>query len=281
MGAIGEGGVRVLNTAVVHAAHATTQELGAVEEAERAELKRRAARFRGSWQRLSLRGKTALLVDDGVATGATAKAACQVARTQDAARVVLAVPVGVPSAIAELREQADEVVCLAMPEWFLAVGAWYERFEQTSDEHVVDLLARAPHPPAAVADPPVRDDDLQVFAGSVPLQGHLTISERPVGLVSFAHGGGSSRYSPRNRRVARVLGDAGLATLLFDLLSLSEESDRERVFDVELLANRLAEVTEWVHQQQWSAICRHLFRQMPTRCFGAVLSVSRNPFRDR
>ncbi|MPY85098.1 MAG: hypothetical protein GEV00_17650 [Actinophytocola sp.] len=92
-----------------------------------------------------------------------------------------------------------------------------------------------------------------MFAESVPLQGHLTIPERPVGLVLFAHGSGSSRHSPRNRYVARVLGDAGLGTLLFDLLSPDEESDRAHVFDIELLATRLAEATEWVRRQQWSA----------------------------
>jgi len=257
MGAIGEGGVRVLNTAVVRAAHVTAQELGAVEYAERGELERRAARFRAGGRRLSLRGKTALVVDDGIATGATAKAACQVARVQGAAQVVLAVPVGPPSAIAELKEAADEVVCLDTPEWFLAVGACYERFDQTSDEQVVALLARArgraPQPLTTVDDPPARDEDIQVLAGSTPLQGHLTVPERPIGLVLFAHGSGSSRHSPRNRYVAQVLADAGLGTLLFDLLSPDEESDRARVFDIELLATRLAEATEWVRRQQWSA----------------------------
>lgn len=262
MGAIGEDGVRVLNTDVVHAAHVTPQELGAIEDAERVELERRADRFRGGTPRVSLAGKTALVVDDGVATGATAKAACQVARAHGAAQVILAVPVAAPDVVRALRESADEVVCLETPRWFTAVGEWYVHFGQTSDDEVLTLLTRAreqhpvPNAEAAAADPLLRDDDVEIHVGNITLPGHVTIPDRPLGMVVFAHGSGSSRHSPRNRFVARVLNEAGLATLLFDLLTADEEASRALVFDIDLLASRLIEVTEWLRQQPWCAEMR-------------------------
>src|SRR6266566_7393614 len=143
MGAIGEGGVRIINPEVVAIAHVTDAEIAAVERRERAELDRRARRFRGDRPRTPLAGRTAVIIDDGIATGSTARAACQVARAQGAARVVLAVPVAPPSACAALAADADEVICLETPGHFLAIGEWYQDFSQTSDREVVSLLQRA------------------------------------------------------------------------------------------------------------------------------------------
>ncbi len=257
MGAIGEDGVRVLNHEVLAMARVGEEEVAVVERSERAELERRAARFRGSRPRTPLVGRTAVVVDDGIATGSTARAACQVARAHGASRVILAVPVAPRSSLGFLAEVADELVCLATPEPFYAVGQFYRDFSQTSDEEVVELLQRAdtrtvapPVPPVAVGvDPPVRDEDVVVRTGAVRLVGHLTIPEECAGLVVFAHGSGSSRHSPRNRFVAAVLNSAGLGTLLFDLLTPEEEFDRAAVFDIELLADRLGAVTRWLEAQ--------------------------------
>lgn len=142
-GAIGEGGVRVLNPDVVRLANITRDEMAEVERRERAELERRARRFRGDRKPVDLAGRTVIVVDDGIATGGTARAACQVARAHGASRVVLAVPVGAPETIASMRGDADEVVCLETPEHFYAIGAWYEDFTQASDEDVVERLRRA------------------------------------------------------------------------------------------------------------------------------------------
>jgi pimeloyl-ACP methyl ester carboxylesterase len=95
----------------------------------------------------------------------------------------------------------------------------------------------------------VRDEEVEVAAGPVPLAGHLTVPEQALGAVVFAHGSGSSRHSPRNRYVAAVLNDARLATLLFDLLTPDEELDRANVFDIELLAGRLVDVTAWLRKE--------------------------------
>ena len=147
MGAIGEDGARVINADVVRYAGVSAADIAAVERRERSELERRIKRFRGDAPREPLAGRVAVLVDDGIATGSTARAACQVARAQGAARVVLAVPVAPPSAGAALAGDADELVCLETPQRFLAIGEWYEDFSQTRDEEVVSLLrtARAEH----------------------------------------------------------------------------------------------------------------------------------------
>jgi putative phosphoribosyl transferase len=257
MGAIGEDGARVLNERVVHLAGVTGKELAAVEERERAELDRRAARFRRGRLRVPLASRTAVIVDDGIATGSTARAACQVARAQGASRVVLAVPVAPPTAISELREDADDVVCLELPWDFFAIGQFYVDFSQTSDEEVSACLERAAARPPIVeaaasspdpVDPPARDEEVAIQAGPVRLSGRLTVPDGSPGTVIFAHGSGSSRHSPRNRFVATVLNQAGLGTLLFDLLTPAEEVDRANVFDIELLARRLVDVTDWLRR---------------------------------
>jgi putative phosphoribosyl transferase len=254
-GAIGEDGVRVINNGIVADANLTAAEMAQVETRERAELQRRVHRFRDGRPRIPVQGRTAVIVDDGIATGATARAACQVARTHGAARVVLAVPVAAQDSAAALADAADEVICLQTPQWLWAVGAWYHDFGQTSDDEVAGLLRNAaegvPEPLAAPAgDPWLRDEEVRVLAGRVELAGHLTIPEHPTGVVVFAHGSGSSRHSPRNRYVASVLNRAGLGTLLFDLLTPDEELNRARVFDIDLLAQRLVDVTGWLTRQK-------------------------------
>ena len=243
MGAIGEGGVRIINPEVVAITRVTGGEIAAVETRERAELERRARRFRGDRPRTPLTGRTAIVVDDGIATGSTARAACQVARAQGAVRVVLAVPVAPPSARTALADDADEVICLETPRHFLAIGEWYQDFSQTSDGEVVRLLRLA-----AGEAPVPGGSEVVIAAGPARLAGQLTRPGSGAGIVLFAHGSGSSRHSLRNRFVAGVLAGAGLGTLLFDLLTPAEEGDRVNVFDVGLLAG-LAAATRWLHEQ--------------------------------
>lgn len=141
MGALGEAGVRVLNEEVVRLAGVRPRDLQAVEARERRELERRAADYRRHHRRVPLDGRTAVIVDDGIATGSTARAACDVARALDAARVVLATPVAPLSSLLELRSYADDVVCLLTPVSFFAVGEWYDDFEPTTDDEVMSLLS--------------------------------------------------------------------------------------------------------------------------------------------
>jgi putative phosphoribosyl transferase len=138
-GAVGPGGVIVHNRDVE--AHLTAEEMAEVVAGERSELERREERYRSGRPTLDLTGRTAIIVDDGLATGATARAAVAVARGLGAARVVVAVPVGAPDAVALLRAEADEVICPLAPPAFGAVGRYYGRFPQVSDADVVAALA--------------------------------------------------------------------------------------------------------------------------------------------
>jgi putative phosphoribosyl transferase len=142
MGAVGEHGARVVNQQVVDAARITNDQFAAVEARERAELERRAEHLRGTRAHVALGGTTALIVDDGIATGATARAACEVARAQGAARIVLAAPVAPPSTIRAMREVADDVVVVEAPERFFAIGEFYSDFSATTDDAVLTLLSR-------------------------------------------------------------------------------------------------------------------------------------------
>jgi len=241
MGALGEGGVRVLNREVLRRGHVSDTELDQEEVREQTILNDRAARFRTGREPLDLRGRTVVIVDDGAATGSTARAACMVARARGAAYVVVAVPVASPEAARGLREVADEVICPYVPSSFYAVGQFYEDFTQTSDDEVVTLLKQAREPVR-----PVVDREVAIQAGPVELGGHLTLPPHPEGVVLFAHGSGSSRHSPRNQQVARALNGRGMGTLLFDLLTRGEEHDRAHVFDIPLLAERLADTTRWL-----------------------------------
>lgn len=143
MGAIASGGVRVLNEDLVRRAGVTPQALAAVEEREQTELHRRERAYREGRTPAPLAGRTALLVDDGVATGATLRAGLTALRALSPARVAVAVPVAPPEVCRALQGEADEVVCLLTPPDFMAVGQFYVNFHQTTDEEVRDLLARA------------------------------------------------------------------------------------------------------------------------------------------
>jgi putative phosphoribosyl transferase len=141
MGAIGEEDVRVLNNDVIHREHVTADELSRVECRERDELARRAVRYRGSRPPVALAGRIAVVVDDGVATGATARAACTVASLRGASRIVLAVPVMSREAARLLADEVDELIAVRVPEWFGSVGNFYRDFLPTQDDEVVALLA--------------------------------------------------------------------------------------------------------------------------------------------
>jgi putative phosphoribosyl transferase len=233
MGAIASGGTQVLNVELVHGLRLGGDVIERVAERERAELERREQLYRGERPFPDLAGRTVVLVDDGLATGATMRAAVEAVRTRKPGRVVVAVPTAPPHSLLELEPHVDGLAWLIAPESFYAVGAWYEDFGEVPDEEVRRLLEL----PAGE----------EVDAGGAV--GNLVVPDGAHGLVLFAHGSGSSRFSPRNRFVAGVLEEAGLATLLVDLLTPREEQvdvrTRELRFDVELLAGRLVAAVDW------------------------------------
>lgn len=191
-------------------------------------------------------------------------------RQMHPAKLIIAVPVAPIDTCGWLRPYVDELVCLDNPLDFYAVGQFYEDFPQVSDEEVLDVLrlaaslplqTAAPEPAvwprgkndaAAVAEGTLNRSEVFIAADDVQLAGTLVIPQNARGIVLFVHGSGSSRNSPRNRHVAEVLQESGLATLLFDLLTAEEEEiDRwsaELRFNIGLLSRRLIQVTHWVRQ---------------------------------
>ncbi len=153
MGAIASGGVRVLDTGLIQQLGISTPEIEAVEATEQRELQRRQRLYRGSRRSPDVRGKTVILVDDGLATGSTMRAAAKALRQLEPAWIVGAVPVSSPGVCAAMRDDVDEMICAATPEPFYAVGVWYDDFGPTSDREVCDLL-RVSQEAAATADPP-------------------------------------------------------------------------------------------------------------------------------
>jgi putative phosphoribosyl transferase len=278
LGAIGEGGTRVLNERLIAHLRVSRDALQEIAAREDVELARRIALYRGDRPRAPVAGRTVVLVDDGLATGFTARAAVEVLRQAGARKVVLAIPVAPRDTVTELRRVADEVVCLEAPARFRSIGEWFDDFHQVRDTEVNNLITTAfkgaeaptgaaPHPdrdPGGSTGPEsapesephepeaqeVHEEEVEVVAGSRRLAGTLAVPPDPGWLVLFAHGSGSSRLSPRNRFVAGTLNQAGIATLLFDLLTDAEAADRRNVFDVGLLGSRLVEATAWSQEQR-------------------------------
>ena len=265
-GAIAANGGRYLDEAIVASAGLRPDEIDKITRATEKTLAERARIYREGRLPLSVEGKTVVLVDDGVATGASIYAAMRALQGMKPKRLVVAVPVASRSACNWLRLHADRLVVLHAPENFYAVGQFYEDFSQVSDDEVVDLLRRADRASvsAAVADdcpgeehryqPAVSNThhEIMIKAGNVSLEGLLGLPHGATGIVIFAHGSGSSRHSARNRYVADYLQSHGIATLLFDLLTTDEERvDRitcEHRFNIDLLAERLIAVTHWIRE---------------------------------
>lgn len=248
-GAIAEGGIAVLNGDLVDRLGISRPQIDQVINAEQKELDRRVERYRSGRSLPDLAGQTAVLVDDGLATGYTARAGLEALRRLGARHVLLAVPVGARETVEELERDGYAVVCLEIPEHFMAVGQWYRDFTQTSDAEVLELLAAVAQAGGELGEDRSRlVSEVSIPAGRAVLPGRLCVPRGSCGIVIFAHGSGSSRLSPRNIEVAEALNAAGMATLLFDLLTPEEAADRRNVFDVGFLAGRLAAATEWISE---------------------------------
>lgn len=143
MGAVASGGVRVLNEDVIQGSSIKEDSIKEVEEKELKELERREKKYRGDREHPTIEGRHVILVDDGIATGATMQAAIKAVRSQKPAELVVAIPVAPPETVTKLDKEADRVICLLKPSMFTAIGAWYQDFGQTSDEDVRILLSEA------------------------------------------------------------------------------------------------------------------------------------------
>src|SRR5919206_1270070 len=194
IGAVAAGGVRVLNTDVIRRLGIPDEYVERITAQEVGEVNRRLRFFRGERPEPEVGGRTVILVDDGLATGVTARAAIRALRRLEPHRLVLAAPVCAAQTAELLGSEVDELVCLEAPRDLGAIGFWYGDFSQTSDAEVIELLERARREREGR---PVR-----VRAGQVELEGDLGAPKEARGVVLFAHGSGSGRHSPRNRYVA-------------------------------------------------------------------------------
>jgi len=245
LGAIASAGIRVIDSRLVRELGITPSELETLIVRELRELERRERAYRDGEAPIEVRARTVIVVDDGLATGATMAVAVEALRHKHPHRIVVATPVASRSAIEALRRVADDVVVASAPASFQAVGQWYDDFEQVGDDEVRGLLAARPE----------REErhSVRIPSQQVVLDGDLVVPDNAWGLVIFAHGSGSSRHSSRNRFVASTLNGAGLATLLLDLLTEREAFEDERTghlrFDVDLLARRLGDAAHWARRQ--------------------------------
>jgi putative phosphoribosyl transferase len=269
-GAIATGETRVLDREIIEAVGISEAQIDQITAKVKKELERRENLYRGGRPPLKVEGLTVLLIDDGIATGSSVRAAIDALRQMKPVRIIVAVPVAPLSTCIRLRSEADELICVQSPKDFYAIGQFYEDFSQTTDEEVTGLLRRAAKasPQSVEQDDPIDPEgsskmipgrqsqfdgikrEVSIDLEGVTLQGTLVLPKNPDGLVLFAHGSGSSRHSPRNRYVAQVLHSQGMATLLFDLLTREEEAidqySGELRFDIPFLAKRLLGATKWI-----------------------------------
>jgi putative phosphoribosyl transferase len=249
MGALGEDGVVLVDHDVVRAAGVDRERFDDVVRRERDELVRRVDLYRGSRPPADLLGRTVLRVDDGGATGASARVAARVARVRGATAVVLATPVVAADALASVREDVDEVIAVIIAHGPFAVGQWYQHFDQTTDEEVLDDLGRAAR---RFASP--REDEapwtgptevVAITTSTGRLEGHLSVPDAARTLVLVADAGGHE--ASRDPQLTESLNRRGHATLRVGLLV--DDRAREGTADIDLLARRLAEATAWCERR--------------------------------
>lgn len=241
IGAVSEDAKPLLNEALIKSRHIDRQIVNKIAQQKIKEIREQMHRFRGKKLPADFVNKVVIIVDDGIATGATLFAAIQFLRLKKPMKIVVAAPVGARDTIYKLQATADEVICLQAPEDFRSVGLWYHSFNQVADEEVTHILQEMEYLKSHGLS-----DEIIIHTGNVSLKGSLTEAKEMKAVVLFAHGSGSSRLSPRNQYVARELNKIGFSTLLFDLLTEKESKDRKNVFDIQLLTQRLMAATEWI-----------------------------------
>lgn len=244
VGAICEDEYPIWSEQILSRAGLEPDDLNNTLKKEKNKIRQQIETFREGRRLPSLTKKIVIIVDDGLATGATMLAAVKYLKKKGVAKIIVAVPVGAGSSARQLRNKVDELIILEEREDLRSVGEWYGDFSQVSDQEVVELLKMNQK-----KNTNKTISDLKIPIDQVILDGDLTTFPSMKALIIFSHGSGSSRKSPRNQMVARQLNNAGFGTLLFDLLTDAEAVNRKNVFDIEFLSNRLVSVTQWLRKR--------------------------------
>lgn len=293
IGAVSEGGVVHVDRASPQWAGASDAEIDGIIAQKTREVEERIRRYRRGLPPPDLRGRAVVVVDDGMATGQTMSAAVDALRAQEPERIVVAVPVAATSSLDELRTRVDGVHCLVDTHRHWPIGAWYAEFPQVGDKEVLALLdqgrgqgAQLPaqlrgdseRPPGSERPP---ESEISILVGSVVLGGSVVVPPGARGLVVFAHGSGSGRFSPRTRFIAGELQRRGIATAAFDLLTPDEEALDEGTpslrFDVELLTQRLLGVTDWARKDAATRALEIGYLGSSTGAAAALVAASYRP----
>jgi len=260
LGAVGEDGPPVIDRVSARRLGVSERDLEQAVEQERVVVSARVGRFREGRPLPDLSGRTVIVVDDGIATGSSMAAALAALRARGPARLVVAVPVSAGAPLRRISGLADETVCLAVPERLSSVGLWYRDFREVTDQEVAEWLG------SAADEAPGHRVDVPAF--TVTLAGLLALPEPAIGVVVVAHGRGSSL---RNRGLARQLRQAGLGTLLFDLLSADENAEEaltgRSCVSLQVMAERWIAAHEWLRADPRTA-------HLPIGYLGASTSVA-------
>lgn len=248
VGAVCENDDPVFNSLTLSQVGLAPDDLSTTIKSEKNEVMRQINLFRQGNQLQDLSKNLVVIVDDGLATGATVKSAIKYLQKKGVEKIIVAVPVAPSGTAKKIRPKIEELITVVELEDLYSVGQWYKDFAQVSDKEVIALLDgnRVKH--AELNNTTV---EIKIPNGILKekLKGELTVFPNMKAVVIFTHGSGSSRKSTRNTFVARVLNEAGFGTLLFDLLTEKEEQNRKNVFDIDLLSKRLLTVTHWLREQ--------------------------------
>ena len=242
VGAVCENDEPTLNTITLAQIGLEPDDISKIITAEKKEVQRQIKLFRNGKALTDLTNKLVILADDGLATGATIKAAIKYLHNKGVEQIVVAVPVAPASSARIIRPKTKELVTLIELEDLYSVAQWYLDFKQVSDQEVMTLLKQT--------DFNIESVEIKISDGFLnkKLKGELTVFPNMKAVIIFTHGSGSSRKSTRNLQVASVLNAAGFGTLLFDLLTEKEGKERKNVFDIKLLSKRLIKVTKWLRE---------------------------------